>query len=116
MTLNITFRKAQLSDKDTIFAWLDTPHMQEFWDNSQRHREPVIQQHLDALCLPNGGSDQREEHLPVEYRGVTHLVYDSGKQGRTYGPEARGRFPCRNEREDDWRRCPVARGRGRLSL
>lgn len=42
MTSNITFRKAQLPDKDMIFAWLDTPHMQEFWDNSQAHRDDIM--------------------------------------------------------------------------
>lgn len=38
----ITFRKVRLTDKDTIFDWLDTPHMQEFWDNSQKHRDDII--------------------------------------------------------------------------
>ncbi len=40
--MNIHFRKAQLSDKETIFSWLDTPHMQESWDNSQEHRDDIL--------------------------------------------------------------------------
>src|SRR3989304_3341428 len=42
MTNNLTFRKATLSDKDMIFSWLDTPHMQDFWDNSQKHRDDIV--------------------------------------------------------------------------
>ncbi len=37
-----TFRKVTLADKDMIFSWLDEPHMQEFWDNSQGHRDDIV--------------------------------------------------------------------------
>ncbi len=38
----ITFKKATLEHKDTIFSWLSEPHMQEFWDNSQEHRDDIV--------------------------------------------------------------------------
>ncbi|HJD63626.1 MAG TPA: acetyltransferase [Rickettsia endosymbiont of Sericostoma sp.] len=38
----ITFSKALPEHKEMIFSWLDEPHMQEFWDNSQEHREDII--------------------------------------------------------------------------
>jgi len=41
---DIHFEKAILSHKDIIFEWLDKPHVREFWDNSQAHRDdaPVL--------------------------------------------------------------------------
>lgn len=39
---NITFDKATLAHKDTIFHWLDEPHVIEFWDNSPEHRLDII--------------------------------------------------------------------------
>lgn len=40
--MNIHFEKAMPAHKDTIFEWLDKPHVKEFWDNSQRHREDIL--------------------------------------------------------------------------
>jgi RimJ/RimL family protein N-acetyltransferase len=40
--MNIHFEKASIEHKDTIFGWLDEPHMQEFWDNSPEHREDIL--------------------------------------------------------------------------
>lgn len=37
--MNIHFEKANLSHKETIFNWLKEPHVQEFWDNSQEHKD-----------------------------------------------------------------------------
>ena len=39
---NITFEKATVAHKDTIFQWLDKPHMKEFWDNSVEHRDDIV--------------------------------------------------------------------------
>jgi len=39
---NIRFEKATLSHKDIIFEWLDKPHVREFWDNSQAHRDDIL--------------------------------------------------------------------------
>lgn len=39
---NIYFEKAILAHKDIVFEWLDHPHMKEFWDNSQEHRDDIL--------------------------------------------------------------------------
>lgn len=38
----IHFEKATLAHKDIIFEWLDEPHMKEFWDNSQEHKDDIL--------------------------------------------------------------------------
>lgn len=43
----ITFEKAQEKHKNSIFAWLENPHVIEFWDNSKEHR-------VDILLFING--------------------------------------------------------------
>lgn len=40
--MNITFQKASTSYIDTIFSWLTEPHMMEFWDNSQEHKDDIL--------------------------------------------------------------------------
>lgn len=39
---DIHFEQANLSHKDIIFEWLDKPHVREFWDNSQAHRDDIL--------------------------------------------------------------------------
>jgi RimJ/RimL family protein N-acetyltransferase len=39
---DIYFEKANLAHKDIIFEWLEEPHMQEFWDNSQEHKDDIL--------------------------------------------------------------------------
>ena len=38
----IYFEKATLAHKDLIFGWLEEPHMKEFWDNSQEHKDDIL--------------------------------------------------------------------------
>ncbi|NRA73490.1 MAG: GNAT family N-acetyltransferase [Rickettsiales bacterium] len=38
----IEFIKASLKYKQIIFSWLDEPHMIEFWDNSQEHKDDIL--------------------------------------------------------------------------
>lgn len=40
--MNIHFEKASISHIDTIFSWLSEPHMMEFWDNSQAHKDDIL--------------------------------------------------------------------------
>lgn len=40
--MKIHFEKATLAHKEIIFDWLDTAHMQEFWDNSEEHRDDIL--------------------------------------------------------------------------
>jgi len=37
----IHFEKANLCHQNTIFQWLEEPHMKEFWDNSQEHKDDI---------------------------------------------------------------------------
>lgn len=39
---NITFVKADMSHQKPIFQWLQEPHVQEFWDNSQEFKDDVL--------------------------------------------------------------------------
>ncbi len=42
MLQSITFEKINHHHESIIFEWLAEPHMQEFWDNSQEHKEDII--------------------------------------------------------------------------
>lgn len=39
---SIHFEQANLQHKEIIFQWLDKPHVKEFWDNSQAHRDDIV--------------------------------------------------------------------------
>lgn len=39
---NIHFKKATLNHINIIFTWLAEPHMMEFWDNSQEHKDDIL--------------------------------------------------------------------------
>jgi RimJ/RimL family protein N-acetyltransferase len=40
--MNITFEKVGHKHKEMLFQWLAEPHMQEFWDNSQEHKDDIV--------------------------------------------------------------------------
>jgi RimJ/RimL family protein N-acetyltransferase len=40
--MNITFKKANPTHQELIFSWLNEPHIIEFWDNSQAHKDDII--------------------------------------------------------------------------
>ena len=40
--MNISFEKANLSHFDIIFNWLAEPFVQEFWDNTQGHKDDIL--------------------------------------------------------------------------
>jgi predicted acetyltransferase/RimJ/RimL family protein N-acetyltransferase len=42
MTGNITFKLADKNDEPIIFSWLAEPHMIEFWDNSEEHKDDIL--------------------------------------------------------------------------
>ncbi len=50
--MNIRFEKASLKHKEVIFAWLEEPHIQEFWDNSAEHRQD-IEIFMNGRVLPS---------------------------------------------------------------
>lgn len=39
--MRISFEKATLQHRETIFKWLEEPHVKEFWDNSQAHKDDI---------------------------------------------------------------------------
>lgn len=39
---SLKFEKAALHHQAVIFSWLAQPHMQEFWDNSQEHKDDIL--------------------------------------------------------------------------
>lgn len=38
----ITFEKANQKHEEIIFEWLSEPHMMEFWDNTQEHKDDIL--------------------------------------------------------------------------
>jgi RimJ/RimL family protein N-acetyltransferase len=42
MSFNVHFEKAALKHQVTIFKWLAEPHMMEFWDNTQEHKDDIL--------------------------------------------------------------------------
>ncbi len=40
--MKIHFEKANETHQSLIFDWLEEPHMQEFWDNSQDHKDDIL--------------------------------------------------------------------------
>ncbi len=40
--MNIQFEKASKKHETLIFNWLNEPHMMEFWDNTQEHKDDIL--------------------------------------------------------------------------
>lgn len=40
--MNVYFEKANLTHKDIIFGWLKEPHVQASWDNTQAHKDDIL--------------------------------------------------------------------------
>ncbi|MBX9977871.1 MAG: acetyltransferase [Alphaproteobacteria bacterium] len=40
--MTITFEKATKVHQAAIFDWLKKPHIKEFWDNSQKHKDDIL--------------------------------------------------------------------------
>lgn len=38
----ITFEKANRKHQEIILGWLSEPHMMEFWDNTQEHKDDIL--------------------------------------------------------------------------
>ena len=52
----ITFKKATHADKEIIFSWLAEPHIQEFWDNTQAHKDDILN-FMDGRKSPSSYCD-----------------------------------------------------------
>lgn len=42
MNDKITFEKTTAAHKEIIFSWLAKPHVQEFWDNTEGHKDDLL--------------------------------------------------------------------------
>lgn len=65
----LTFEKVTFAYEETIFSWLAEPHVQEFWDNTQGHKDDIL----------NFMSGRKE---PSNYCGGKYIYWialDSGK-------------------------------------
>jgi RimJ/RimL family protein N-acetyltransferase len=40
--MDFHFKKAKPEHIDIIFSWLAEPHMMEFWDNTQEHKDDIL--------------------------------------------------------------------------
>jgi len=40
--MKINFAKVTGAHLDTIFSWLTEPHIVEFWDNTQAHKDDIV--------------------------------------------------------------------------
>jgi RimJ/RimL family protein N-acetyltransferase len=40
--MHIRFRKANTNHQELIFEWLAEAHVKEFWDNSQEHKDDIL--------------------------------------------------------------------------
>lgn len=52
----LTFDKASFKYKKIIFAWLMEKHVQEFWDNTQDHKDDIIN-FMEGRNLPSSYAD-----------------------------------------------------------
>ena len=67
----ITFQRANATHEDVIFSWLREPHVQEFWDNTQDHKD-------DILTFMRG----RKE--PSQYCGGKYIYWIALASGKPY--------------------------------
>ncbi len=65
----ITFEKASTAYKEIIFSWLAEPHVQEFWDNTQGHKDDI----LNFM----GGRKEPSDYCDGKY--IYWIALDSGK-------------------------------------
>lgn len=42
ITNRLHFEQASIKHKGIIFHWLDEPHIKEFWDNTQEHKDDIL--------------------------------------------------------------------------
>lgn len=50
--MNIKFEKVSPKHQKTIFSWLEEDHVKEFWDNSQEHKDDIIN-FIDGRIVPS---------------------------------------------------------------
>lgn len=66
--MNITFVKANLSHIDTLLKWLSEPHIQEFWDNSNGHKDDIIN-FVEGRKTPSNYADGKYVYWIASFNG-----------------------------------------------
>ena len=64
--MKIDFRTAQLSDKEMIFSWLTEPHVQEFWDSSEAHKQDILN-FINGRKIPSTYCEGKYQYWIAEY-------------------------------------------------
>lgn len=54
--MNMQFEKANLTHINTIFSWLAEPYVQEFWDNTQNHKDDILN-FINGRTTPSSYAD-----------------------------------------------------------
>lgn len=67
----ITFRKAAKHDLETLLSWIAEPHVTQFWDNSQEHKD-------DIVCFTQG------RQTPSSYAGGRYVYWIASWADETY--------------------------------
>lgn len=60
--MNISFEKAKPKHQATIFNWLQQPHVTTFWDNSQAHKNDILN-FLDGRKTPSNYADGKDVYF-----------------------------------------------------
>lgn len=69
----ITFEKATIAQKEILFAWLAEPHIQEFWDNTQSHKDDILN-FIDKRKSPSSYSDGKYVYWIAFYDGEPYAM------------------------------------------
>lgn len=99
--MNLHFEKANASHIDKIFGWLAQPYVQEFWDNTQGHKDDILN-FIDGRIEPSTYADGKYvywiasddghpfamlmtiQEMPEDHMDDIKLMHLS-KTGHTYG-------------------------------
>lgn len=83
--MDIKFEEAKLIHKDTIFSWLDKPHMQEFWDMSPEHRDD-IENFMNGRLKPSSYFDGIFTYWVGSYNGELYTLIMTSEENEETNP------------------------------
>ncbi len=66
--MNIHFEKTNSSHLDIIFSWLSEPFIQEYWDNTQGHKDDILI-FMDGRKKPSNYCDGKYVYWIASYDG-----------------------------------------------
>lgn len=87
------FEKITSAHLDTIFSWLSEPHVMEFWDNTQDHKDDIVN-FTEGRKTPSSYADGQYvywiAYLEDEPFAMLMTIQETHKED--IGPEKRGRL------------------------